>query len=136
MTHQSLIKRLFVSSAVATAVLGISAAPAAASTARVLGQCTVSVEDPQHAGDYVWGNSPWNCSLLPPDGGAKIYLKIYRDGALVKSSEFWQGGAFNLTASTGVRCVGGTHTYYVHSHGWDSDHISYNVRSRDVSLPC
>ena len=96
----------------------------------------MSIQDPVQGGDYVWAYARWDCSLLPPDGGAKTYLTIYRDGAVAKTSEFWEDGAFNYTYGTGVRCVGGTHTYYAHTHGWDSDHISYNLRSRDVSLPC
>ncbi|WP_171163390.1 hypothetical protein [Streptomyces sp. I05A-00742] len=128
--------RLFILVALAAVVPGISTAPASAKNAGPLGQCAVSVRNPEHAGNYVWANTPWNCSNLPADGGAKIYLKILRDGQLVKQAEFWQKGPFNLTFSTGVTCIGGNHTYQVRAHGWDTDLIQYDVHSPALTLPC
>ncbi|BFP57208.1 hypothetical protein OG554_01795 [Streptomyces griseus] len=130
------MKRLLAGLALAGAVSGLATAPATARQAEALGQCSVSASNPMHTGDYVWAEAPWNCSTLPPDGGAKIYLKLFRDGELVKSAEFWQGGAFNFVYSTGVPCVGGTHTYQVRTHGWDSDHINYDAWSQEISLGC
>ncbi|MEV6551785.1 hypothetical protein AB0M57_24160 [Streptomyces sp. NPDC051597] len=132
----SAAKRVFALVALASVVPGISTAPAAAENAGPLGQCTVSVRNPAHAGNYIWAYAPWTCSTLPADGGAKIYLKILRDGALVKQAEFWQKGPFDLTFATGVACIGGSHTYQVATHGWDSDLIQYNAHSPAVTLPC
>ncbi|WP_146065899.1 hypothetical protein [Streptomyces sp. SM13] len=64
------------------------------------------------------------------------YVKLFRDGELVKSAEFRQGGAFDLVHSTGVPCVGGTHTYQVRTHRWDSDHINYDAWSQVISPGC
>ncbi|MEV5978575.1 hypothetical protein [Streptomyces sp. NPDC052114] len=129
-------KRLFALVVLAAVVPGISTAPAAAASTEMLGQCSVSVHNPEHAGNHVWANSPWNCPTLPADGGAKVYLKILRDGELVKQAEFWQKGPFNLTFSTAVACVGGSHTYQVRAHGWDNDLIQYDVHSPAVTLSC
>ncbi|MFD5699020.1 hypothetical protein [Streptomyces lasiicapitis] len=129
-------KRLFTFVALAAVVPGINVTPAAAEAAGVPGQCAVSVHNPEHAGNYVWANTPWNCSNLPADGGAKIYLKILRDGERVKQAEFWQKGPFNLTFATAVACIGGSHTYQVQAHGWDTDLIQYNVLSPAVTLSC
>ncbi|OAR25163.1 hypothetical protein A8W25_05775 [Streptomyces sp. ERV7] len=115
---------------------GIGAAPAVAHSAAPLGQCAVSVSNPNHAGNYVWGESKWNCSTLPADGGAKIHLRIIRDGAVVKTSEFWQNGPFSNSFGTGVACVGGSHVYQVHAWGFDSDLIQYHAYSQKVTLPC
>lgn len=60
--------------ALASVVPGISTAPAAAENAGPLGQCTVSVRNPAHAGNYIWAYAPWTCSTLPAEGGPKIYL--------------------------------------------------------------
>ncbi|MYV60056.1 hypothetical protein YW5DRAFT_03395 [Streptomyces sp. Ncost-T6T-1] len=129
-------KHLLAGLALAAAVSGLLTAPATAREAQALGQCTVSASNPMHTGNYVWAEAPWNCSLLPPDGGAKTYVNLYRDGTLVKTAEFWQNGAFNNVYSTGVPCIGGTHTYQVRTHGWDSDHISYDAWSQEISLGC
>ncbi|MFH9138044.1 hypothetical protein [Streptomyces sp. NPDC017524] len=130
------MKRLLTGLALAGALAGLAAAPATARNAEALGQCTVSASNPQHTGDHVWAEAPWNCSTLPPDGGAKTYVRLYRDGVEVKSAEFWEDGAFNVIYSTGLPCVGGTHTYQVRTHGWDSDHIGYDAWSQEVTLGC
>ncbi|MEV0322803.1 hypothetical protein ACIBKX_24155 [Streptomyces sp. NPDC050658] len=129
-------KRLPVLVALASVVPAVGAAPAAAESSGLLGQCSVSVHAPEHAGNHVWANTPWNCGNLPADGGAKIYLYILRDGEVVKRAEFWQKGPFNLTFATAVPCVGGSHTYQIRAHGWDTDLVQYDVHSPAVTLPC
>ncbi|GGP86808.1 hypothetical protein GCM10010278_76740 [Streptomyces melanogenes] len=68
-------KRVVAVMALTAAVPGIGAAPAVAAGAP-LGQCAVSVSNPNHAGNYVWAETSWNCSTLPADGGAKVHLRI------------------------------------------------------------
>ncbi|WP_128816902.1 hypothetical protein [Streptomyces sp. S063] len=48
-----------------------------------------------HNGNHVRAEAPWNCSTLPPYGGAKTKVNLYRDGVLVKSAEFRPNGLLN-----------------------------------------
>ncbi|MGW9249881.1 hypothetical protein [Streptomyces badius] len=48
-----------------------------------------------HNGNHVRAETPWNCSTLPPYGGAKTKVNLYRDGVLVKTAEFRPNGLLN-----------------------------------------
>lgn len=124
-------------SVISAVVLAISINLVAPATPAFASACSFSVQNPQKGGSYIWGYSKWTC-YLPPDEGVRVYLEIFRDGKLWKSSSFWNYGTFSYTFGTGKYCKGsGTHKYRVKSFGYDGQLTTYLPKySSTLSIWC
>ena len=67
----------------------------------------------------------------------KVHVQLWRDGSVIKESEFGNYGAFNVTFSTGAPCATGTHQYRASTFGWDGLPTSYPGKTSGwVSITC
>jgi hypothetical protein len=117
-------------------VLACAAAVVTAPAANAQDGCTYSVRNPKRSGNYVWAEAPWHCTNAPGIY-SKVYVRLLRDGAVVKESEFGNYGTYKVTFSTGAPCAKGTHRYRTVSLGWDGLPTSYPGKgSAWVNITC